>query len=141
LKLFFEQVTVGAAPLKIKRIFILPVDEQPVWLNVTISRPYSGTSQCVVTMFRIKHLSVRNLPDDFFQLLNILASFFYFFEVFPELTGLKNGFHLSQLSKSFSTLSNDVRLIPFSESSRAFRVVAFGIATSNGSPRFKVICV
>jgi len=89
----------------------------------------------------IKPLSVRNLPDDFFQFLNIFAFLFYFFEVFPELTGLKNGFHLSQLSKSSSTLLNDVRLIPLSESSRAFRVVVFGIATSNGSPRFKVICV
>ena len=37
-KLLFEQVTVGAAPFKIERIFILPVDEQPVWLNMTISR-------------------------------------------------------------------------------------------------------
>ena len=89
----------------------------------------------------IQHLAVRNLPDDFFELVNILAPLFDFFEVFPELTGLKNGFHLSQLSKSSSTLSNEVRLIPFSESSSAFRVVAFGIATSNGSPCFKVICV
>ena len=54
----------------------------------------------MVAMSRIKHLSVRNLPDDFFQLLNILAPLFYFFEVFPELPCLKNGFHLSQLSKS-----------------------------------------
>jgi len=51
----------------------------------------------MVAMSCIKHLSARNLPDDFFQLLNIFASLFYFFEVFPELTGLKNGFHLSQL--------------------------------------------
>jgi hypothetical protein len=29
--------------------------------------------------------------------MNILAPLFDFFEVFPELTGLKNGFHLSQL--------------------------------------------
>lgn len=95
----------------------------------------------MIAMPGIKHLAVRNLPDDFFQLMNILAPLFDFFEVLPELTGLKNGFHLSQLSKRSSTLLKDVRLIPFSESSSAFRVVAFGIATSNGSPFFKVICV
>jgi hypothetical protein len=35
----------------------------------------------MVAMSGIKHFSVRNLPDDFFQLLNILAPLYYFVTV------------------------------------------------------------
>ncbi len=93
----------------------------------------------MVSVSLLKSLIIGNPLDHIFQLLNTITLFLQLLDVFPKLTGLEDRFHLSQLLKSPSTLVCFVRFFPFRESSRAVRVVALGISTSNGRPFLRVI--
>jgi hypothetical protein len=68
------------------------------------------------------------------EFIQIFATLLDSFDIFFELRGLKNRPHASQLSNSFSVVSNRSRFRPFLESSKALIVTSFGIETSNGSP-------
>ena len=78
------------------------------------------------------------------QLVSVSLNFCLLLELFnipPELAGFMNGNHSSQLLKSSSVEEYVERSLFFLESSIAWAVSSFGIATGNGRPFLKVICV
>jgi hypothetical protein len=95
----------------------------------------------MITMTLLQRFAVGYGAYDLLELTQILASLLNPLEILFELAGLKNRFHAFQLSKSFSVESNRSKFRPFRESSSALTVTSFGIATSNGRPLRKAICV
>ena len=98
--LFFEKIAVAASALEKQAIRFQSIDKKPIRLDVAIAGTLPLADESMVAISGFQGRPRNQDKNDFFQFLEILALFFEFFHIPPELAGFMNRPHSSQLSKS-----------------------------------------
>jgi hypothetical protein len=138
---FSKKVAVRPGSFKPERVSICCVYQDPVGFDVAVARRIPRVSKRMVSVVRRNWDAFGQEPNNLSQLIQVLPSFPYPFDITGKLFGLRDLLHFSQFLNIASTDSNSWISSPRRLFTRVDAVSSFGISTGKGKPPRRDICL